>query len=64
MDNTTSLFIGAALGFIVGLEIASFLRRRNGSDQYKVDRLTNEIKKSNQQLKKAVSDYTPKSLKT
>lgn len=29
MDNTTSLFIGAALGFIVGVQIALFRRRGN-----------------------------------
>lgn len=32
MDNTTSLFIGAALGLIVGLEISSYLRRQRNNE--------------------------------
>lgn len=34
MDNTTNLFIGAVLGLILGLEIASFLRRRKPENEF------------------------------
>lgn len=37
MDNVTSLFIGAALGFILGITISMSRRRPNHKADYKLD---------------------------
>lgn len=57
MDNTQSLFFGAVLGLILGLEIASFLRRRkpgNESQNLIINKL-NQIMANEQQFKEALA---------